>query len=1245
MMPSLLRIVGSLKCAAVVLVLLSVAMAGATVYEAMHGTPAALAAFYKSWWFELLLWLLGINVLASMLARFPWSKHHVGFVITHASILLVLIGALVTKTWGIDGQVSIAEGQMVRQFIARGTEAVTLSEQNDDHALDLTGLIGGTRPVSAGLPELTATDLRLTVDAYVPDGRMATQVVDNGPPRPGLQVRLSGEGRASTEWVLAGEPGRAEVPVSLRTTDDAADIDRALAAPTTQPAQVKRIQAEVGGAMYEFPLEAAMAQAVPIGETGYTLRVLRYLPHALISEDRRMVNASNEPVNPTVEVELASPKGTVRRYAFARFPEFDTMHDADEPAADVKLTFLVPADENAAAIDLLAGPEGRIVARFKTDDGGRIARELAVGTPVETPWAGLEFTVLQRLDNARREPIVEPIDPPRISRTPAVQVTIHAGQTSRQVWLAKFQPRHVDIGGRHLDLTYGNLLMPLGFELELERFHIGKYPGTQQPRSFESHVTVVDANGTEQSAIISMNHPAAFGPYTLFQSSYQQSRGGPMISVLSVAWDPGQPIVFTGYITMLIGMLYVLGNRVRRKNGATPTDRTANEPTGRTETPPTTKPATRFGSATSAAVALGAMILSLATQPAQAQTAQAQTVLAQTVLAQTVQPQTMQSQATQPRSPHQQPALRTQNTSAVLPTGFDLQKLRALPAQHNGRWMPLDTVARDEVEKVTGTMEFREQDPVLMLLAWTFDPQTWIYQPLISIGSQELRDELALPADQTRFSYATLVRHETLLDLIDELRRRDPEAKMNPLESKVADINSKLIELQSIFANRVIRLVPHPTDRMGAWQPIELLRPDESREPTAVEQAWVNLRQAFLANNASAFANASKQLSAELAKLPRAHEVDAKTIAIELRYNAMEPYTLAWIIMAVGTLLAAVAVGVDRKWTDGVAIAVMLVGFGVLTYGLAMRWQIAGRIPAANMFESLLFLSWGAGAFAIVSLLLMKDKLVPLTASFIGALALFLADTLPLDHFVRPIPPVLLDTIWMSIHVPVIMVSYSVLALAMLIAHGQLFVMAAAPRRRALIDKLDRLHYWYIHVGTVLLGAGIATGSMWAASSWGRYWGWDPKEVWSLIAFVAYLVILHVRTDREQTPRWLYWVGLGLGGAVFAIITPLLAPLSTWKIIGLAGAAAASVLFVIARGQFSTAVKSAVAFWFIIMTYVGVNYVLGIGLHSYGFGTGAVVKYMMLMGGIDFAILTLLTAIYFARKVQTPPAAMPTPAK
>jgi ABC-type transport system involved in cytochrome c biogenesis permease subunit len=576
------------------------------------------------------------------------------------------------------------------------------------------------------------------------------------------------------------------------------------------------------------------------------------------------------------------------------------------------------------------------------------------------------------------------------------------------------------------------------------------------------------------------------------------------------------------------------------------------------------------------------------------------------------------------------------SAGAHLPETLDLRVVRGIVTQHDGRWPPLDSVARDLVREVTGRSGYQGHDSVLWLLAWTFDPQTWMRQPLIPIGNAELREALELPQSRTAFSYLELVSHERLRQLFNQLANRESGTKPDPLESKVDAISSQLFVLQGIFEGRAIRLIPDPRDASAAWEPIGEAVASTTPETASVVAAWEKLREAFLADDAERFTAAAQLLRTRLSALPAAHRPSPELIATELRYNRLQPFRTAWIVMVVAAILAAAATGVRRRWFDGVVLLALLAGFGVLTYGLSLRWTIAGRIPASNMFESLLFLSWGMGAFAIVSMLIFHQRLVPLTAAVMGAVSLMLADLLPMDPSVRPIPPVLRDTIWMSVHVPVIMVSYSVLALGVLIAHVQLATMAAVPGKRRLIHTVDQLHYWYIHVGSILLFVGVVTGSMWAAYSWGRYWGWDPKEVWSLVALLAYLTILHVRIDYERVPRWAYVVGLIGSIAVFAVIVPKLAPLTSGKIVGLVGAAVGTVVFVMSRGRFGTALKSVVAFWLIIMTYVGVNYVLGIGLHSYGFGTGAVVRYMFLLGTIDLSFIALCALVYYGRMTFGP---------
>jgi ABC-type transport system involved in cytochrome c biogenesis permease subunit len=589
--------------------------------------------------------------------------------------------------------------------------------------------------------------------------------------------------------------------------------------------------------------------------------------------------------------------------------------------------------------------------------------------------------------------------------------------------------------------------------------------------------------------------------------------------------------------------------------------------------------------------------------------------------------------------------------AADLPTDLNLETLRALPTQHDGRMPPLDTLARETVEEVTGTPLYQGYDPVLLLLAWTFDHEKWEQQPLISLRNAELRAALHLPAEQSTFSYKELVGHEFLAKQIAGLRTMQSGKKPDPLHLKVRDIAERLSTLEDVFTGQAIPLIPDPNSVITAWRPIGARAPamggmgHPPTEPEAVKSAWSALREALSAGDKARFDKASHDLASALGELPAAYRPPADTLARELRYNQMRPYHAAWQLLLIGTVLAALAALLEARWAQHlgglkgligvVALIALLGGCGLHSYGMWLRWNIAGRLPATNMFESMLFLGWGAAVVAIlagcVTTVLRRGWVVPLTGAIMATLALFLADNLPIDRYIRPIAPVLLDTMWMSIHVPIIMTSYAVLGLAVVIAHAQLVLLAVAPRRQDLAARVDGMHYWYALVGSILLIAGIVTGSMWGSVSWGRYWGWDPKEVWSLVAFLGYTAILHTRLDTESVPAWARVVAAALAVAVFGLIASRFGPPSQMQMLAFGGAFVATAFFVLARGALATALKSVLAFWLIIMTYVGVNFVLGIGLHSYGFGTGAVARYMFLLGGGDLAFIALCALVYLFR--------------
>ncbi len=580
---SWLATLGSLWFAAVILVLLLVAMAFATIYETMHGTERALQVYYKSGWFAGLLGLLAANVAAALIVRLPFTKRQIGMVITHLSILMVLGGALVTQSRGLNGRLVIAEGQTVDDFALTELPALTVTRAGAAEAgqgqamVDLNpGVFNGFEQVDApDAPLLSLEGLQVEVASYLPDSEVVRKVEDDNPHRrPAIEVSLSETGRDDPTWVFAQQSGLAGGRrVAFRMLPTVEELLQLVDGTTPKKSDSKgSVKIEYQGREYEISLEQCTDQAAPVGETGYTVRVLKYLPHAIVGPNNTVVNKSPRPANPYIEAALTGPEGTETRRSFARFPDFNSMHGANE-SADLKLVFVAPTDDlPSAPVEVLCGPEadGQMYARFYWTSLEPLVKKLTIGDPVESPWPGLKFSVRRRFENARWDQSVKPVEPVRKTREPAVLLKLTSKEDrensdeGQEMWVQKHRPASLTIDGVPHEIVFATKTRALGFELALDRFRLVTYPGTGRPRSFESHVTIRDpARGGEFSRVISMNQPIEYGGYSFYQSSYEKREGAGDISVLSVSRDPGQLIVFAGYIAMLVGMTWVLVQRMR----------------------------------------------------------------------------------------------------------------------------------------------------------------------------------------------------------------------------------------------------------------------------------------------------------------------------------------------------------------------------------------------------------------------------------------------------------------------------------------------------------------------------------------------------------------------------------------------------------------------------------------------------------------------------------------------------------
>jgi cytochrome c-type biogenesis protein CcsB len=413
-----------------------------------------------------------------------------------------------------------------------------------------------------------------------------------------------------------------------------------------------------------------------------------------------------------------------------------------------------------------------------------------------------------------------------------------------------------------------------------------------------------------------------------------------------------------------------------------------------------------------------------------------------------------------------------------------------------------------------------------------------------------------------RFSWQQLTTNPELQRLageVHEIRRADNSASLNELQQEVSSVSERLTLLTRVMDGSAFLVMPPKENANAAW----LVPPAYAEQYTEQQFAPVQnhlqaFAMAYVQADSFGFSRAAHQLRESLRALSPAIYPTEQQLRLEYFYNHFDGfYRAAW---AYGIALVLVAIAHARraggilKWS-GVAVAVAAVLFHATA--ITLRCMIAGRPPVTNMYESVIWVSFATALFGIVFFAWYRTLVYLLAALPVALVSLLLVHQMPvaMPSSIDPLVPVLRDNFWLTVHVLTITLGYAAFALAMGFGHILLFRYAWNPAKARADQPMHTWLYRVLQLGVLLLAAGTILGGVWANYSWGRFWGWDPKETWALIALLSYIVVLHGR----------------LGG--------------WWT-------------------QFGLAVGSVVCFLSVLMAWYGVNFILGKGLHSYGFGVG-----------------------------------------
>jgi cytochrome c-type biogenesis protein CcsB len=508
-------------------------------------------------------------------------------------------------------------------------------------------------------------------------------------------------------------------------------------------------------------------------------------------------------------------------------------------------------------------------------------------------------------------------------------------------------------------------------------------------------------------------------------------------------------------------------------------------------------------------------------------------------------------------------------TLAVIPSqasAFDVSDVERLAIQDGGRIKPFDTFAKESVQLITGTKSYQGKNATELVLAWLFFPDQWKDQKFVQVKHLQLKEDLMMKPDESFISPVAVIQNPKLAVLITEVAQLQREKKrLNPLHQAIQRLNNQLMLYQEIIAGRNIRLVPQSLS--SDWIPLIDFKDQFHDQFSEVVKAYF----AGIAKNDSAgFKKAVTDFkNIARAAAPAVYPPDSQLEA-EITYNNMHPFRLAYILYLVAAILFTFSLKFPASKTWHLAaLATTVIGFTVHIIGFGFRCYLAGRPPVSNMYESIIWVALGCVFFGLILELIYKRRYIGLAATVVATLALIVGDSAPavLDQSIKPLEPVLRSNLWLTIHVLTITLSYAAFALATGIGNIAMSYYARGIEKQN-SEKLQALAlfcYRAMQVGVLLLTAGTILGGVWADYSWGRFWGWDPKETWALIADLGYLAVLHGRFTG-----WLR--------------------------------------------TFGTLAAAIVAFSGVVFAWYGVNFVLGVGLHSYGFGGGGVHYVTIAMG-------------------------------
>ena len=662
--------------------------------------------------------------------------------------------------------------------------------------------------------------------------------------------------------------------------------------------------------------------------------------------------------------------------------------------------------------------------------------------------------------------------------------------------------------GVNFKMTYGAKEIILPFAIKLEDFQLERYPGSNSPSSYASEVIVYD-NVTKESFNyrIFMNNVLNYNGYRFFQSSYDTDEMGTILSVNHDYW--GTFFSYVGYFLLSLGMLLSLFYKNTRFSAL-----------GR-------QIKNQFKNGNNVKVIL--LLITLG--------------ITNLISAQGYTP-----------------------ISALPPISEEqAAKFGNLMVQsQDGRLKPINTLSSEILRKISRKNSLGILNSDQVMLGMLSSPMDWQNVKMIKIGHPEVIELLGVDGKLASYlDFIDLTQGTYKLGKYVTTAYEKKPGQRSKFDNEIIKVDERLNICYMVYSGDLLRILPDPTSVDIMWySPVSEIGPMSQEDSVFV----ISVVPTLLIAVADGDASLAEQLIQGVGDYQQRYAgsiLPSKTkIDYEIIYNKLEVFNnLSRFYGLIGVLMIILLfVEMFRSFKALTAIIRVLIilvvlGFIVQTLGLAMRWYISGHAPWSDGYESMIYIAW---VTLLAGLIFSHGSKMSIAATtFLSSVILMVAHLSWMDPEVTNLVPVL-KSYWLTIHVSVITASYGFLALCALLGLMNLIlIIFKSEENRELfelkINELTAISERSMIVGLYLLTIGTFLGGVWANESWGRYWGWDPKETWALVSVLVYSFIAHMH----------YIPGM--------------------------------------KGKFAYNFASLISYGVILMTYFGVNYYLS-GLHSYAKG-------------------------------------------